>query len=249
MLGRATRLCPELYGPGDDKERFRIFDAVNIYEDLQEVSDMHPVVTRPNVTFDQLVQELIDVDDDEFRAGVKDQLLAKLRRRKLKGDQADQLVALTGLDRKQLIDHVHNTSPKNLAEWFASQTAVTSILDDVRREGTKFIVSDHEDELRRVDRGYGNATKPEYYLESFRNYITQNLDELPALIVVTQRPRDLTRSQLRELRLQLDQAGFTEANLRTAVRETTNQDIAWATSDTSPLGNPWSPTRIGSRPQ
>jgi len=36
----------------------------------------------------------------------------------------------------------------------------------------------------------------------------------------------LTRAQLRELRLQIDQAGFSEANLRTAWRETTNQDIA-----------------------
>jgi type I restriction enzyme R subunit len=52
------------------------------------------------------------------------------------------------------------------------------------------------------------------------------MDQLPALIVVTQWPRDLTRAQLRELRLQLDQAGFSEANLRTAWRETTNQDIA-----------------------
>ena len=28
VLGRATRLCPDLYGPGDDKQRFSIFDAV-----------------------------------------------------------------------------------------------------------------------------------------------------------------------------------------------------------------------------
>ena len=43
---------------------------------------------------------------------------------------------------------------------------------------------------------------------------------------MTQRPRDLTRAQLRELRLLLDNEGFTEANLRAAWRETTNQDIA-----------------------
>ena len=40
------------------------------------------------------------------------------------------------------------------------------------------------------------------------------------------RPRDLTRKQLRELMLELDKAGFTEANLATAWREMTNQDIA-----------------------
>src|SRR5262249_57811263 len=57
-------------------------------------------------------------------------------------------------------------------------------------------------------------------------YITDHEDHIPALLVVPQRPLDLTRTQLRELRLQLDQAGFSEAHLRTAWRETTNQDIA-----------------------
>jgi type I restriction enzyme R subunit len=100
------------------------------------------------------------------------------------------------------------------------------MLDEVYRHGTKFIVSEHEDEFLRVERGYGQATQPEDYLAAFRRFITGNIDRLPALIVVTQRPRDLTRAQLRALRLQLDEAGFSEANLRTAWRETTNQDIA-----------------------
>jgi type I restriction enzyme R subunit len=226
MLGRATRLCPDPYGPGLDKSRFQIFDAVNIYEQLQNVSEMRPVVTRPNITFEQLVQELTDVEDDQFRADVKDQLLAKLQRRKLKPSQAEELVAATGMNQQQLIDHVRKHSPQSLADWLSPRSAVVDILDDIRRVGTKFIVSDHRDEYLRTERGYGKATKPEDYLESFRNYITQHVDELPALIVVTQRPCDLTRTQLRELRLHLDQAGFTEANLRTAVRETTNQDIA-----------------------
>ena len=26
MIGRGTRLCPELFGPGDDKQDFRVFD-------------------------------------------------------------------------------------------------------------------------------------------------------------------------------------------------------------------------------
>jgi type I restriction enzyme, R subunit len=103
---------------------------------------------------------------------------------------------------------------------------VVDILDAVHRQGTTFIVSEHTDEFRRVERGYGQATRPEDYLESFRRFITENVDQIPALIVVTQRPRDLTRTQLRDLRLQLDQAGFSETSLRTAWRETTNQDIA-----------------------
>lgn len=226
MLGRATRLCEDLYGPGDDKERFHIFDAVDLYAALKKVSDMKPVVTRVNVSFEQLVEELCTIEDEDFRAQVKDQLVAKLQRKKLTDSQLERLEASTGLDRKGLINHIRKTDPAELADWFRENNSTTSILMEVREGSTKYIISEHADELRRVERGYGNAKRPEDYLDAFRNYITEHLNDLPALLVVTQRPRDLTRAQLRELRLALDQAGFTEANLRTAWRETTNQDVA-----------------------
>lgn len=226
MLGRATRLCEDLYGPGEDKERFHIFDAVDLYASLKKVSDMKPVVTRVNVSFEQLVEELCTIKDEDFRAQVKDQLVAKLQRKKLTGSQLEKLQTATGLDRKGLINHIRKTEPAKLAEWFRRNNATTTILMEVHEGSTKYIISDHADELRRIERGYGDASRPEDYLDSFRNYITKHLNDLPALIVVTQRPRDLTRSQLRELRLALDLAGFTETNLRTAWRETTNQDVA-----------------------
>jgi type I restriction enzyme R subunit len=43
---------------------------------------------------------------------------------------------------------------------------------------------------------------------------------------VVTRPRDLTRRQLRELLLELDNAGFSEANLSAAWKQMTNQEIA-----------------------
>jgi len=43
---------------------------------------------------------------------------------------------------------------------------------------------------------------------------------------VCTRPRDLTRAQLKELKLKLDAAGYSEAKLRTAWRDWKNQDIA-----------------------
>ena len=46
------------------------------------------------------------------------------------------------------------------------------------------------------------------------------------MLVVTQKPRDLTRQQLKELKLALDEAGYNENKLRIAWREMTNQDIA-----------------------
>jgi len=226
MLGRATRLCPDLHGPGEDKERFHIFDGVDLYAALKDVSEMKPVVTKANISFEQLIEELCTVEDDEFQAQVKDQLLAKLRRKKLTDTQAERLQAATGLELKDLVQHIRKSDPKQLADWFREHPLTHSVLDEVRRSGTKYILSEHEDELRGIERGYGKAKRPEDYLDSFRSYILDHLNVLPALLVVAQRPRDLTRAQLRELRLALDQAGFTEASLRTAWRETTNQDIA-----------------------
>src|SRR5262252_3082567 len=226
MLGRATRLCPDLYGPGDDKQRFSIFDAVGIYDDLEDVTDMHPVVSRPSMTFTQLTGELQGVGDEAFRTRVKEEFLAKLRRKRFTAHQEEVLVASTSMGRQQLIDHVRQATPQDLGQWFTQHPEVADLLDDVYHQGTRFLISEHADALRRVERGYGTATRPEDYLDAFRRFITEHVDQIPALLVVTQRPRDLTRTQLRDLRLQLDQAGFSEAHLRTAWRETTNQDIA-----------------------
>jgi type I restriction enzyme, R subunit len=176
MLGRATRLCRDLYGPGLDKERFYIFDAVNIYEELQDVSDMHLVVTRPYMTFRQLAQELQHVNDEAFQHMVKGELLVKLRRKRLTEQQVEDLVARAGMSRRQLLDRLRQATPRDIGQWFAQHPEVADILDEVQWRGTKFIVSEHEDEFLRVERGYGQATRPQDYLESFRRFITENLN-------------------------------------------------------------------------
>jgi type I restriction enzyme R subunit len=106
-------------------------------------------------------------------------------------------------------------------------SASSPLLDQPIADGSDQVyISDHEDALRRVEHGYGAATRPEDYLESFGEYIRTHLNEIPALLLVVQRPRELTRKQLRELKLVLDQAGYSETAIRTAWRDLTNQDIA-----------------------
>ena len=46
------------------------------------------------------------------------------------------------------------------------------------------------------------------------------------MAVVVNRPKDLSREQLREVRLLLDEHGYSEARLQTAWRNRSNQDIA-----------------------
>jgi type I restriction enzyme R subunit len=77
-----------------------------------------------------------------------------------------------------------------------------------------------------VTRGYGEAEKPEDFLDNFTTFVRANLNTIAALTVVVQRPRELTRQQLRELRLELDRLQFSETNLRQAWKQTKNEDIA-----------------------
>lgn len=50
--------------------------------------------------------------------------------------------------------------------------------------------------------------------------------KLAALQAVVQRPRELTRADLKALRAELDRQGFSEAALRHAWRQAKNEDIA-----------------------
>jgi hypothetical protein len=223
MLGRATRLCPKL-----NKEVFRIFDAVDLYSALEKVSSMKPVVADPKRSFASLVDELAVLHDGELGQTVLDQVVAKLqgKRHRLERIDADMFEAAASMSPRALIEHLRAASPSDASRWLAEHPQLVALLDRSNTGSARLIISEHEDELRGIERGYGNAEKPADYLDSFASYLQSHLNEIPALLVVTQRPRELTRAQLKELRLALDQAGYSEAALQTAWRETTNQDIA-----------------------
>ena len=88
------------------------------------------------------------------------------------------------------------------------------------------VLSSHTDELVAREQSWGAYTKPEAYLDSFNRFVRDQLNESTALAVVVNRPRDLTREQLREVKLLLDGNGYSEAHLQAAWRNKSNQDIA-----------------------
>tara|TARA_R110001632_G_scaffold102584_4_gene210998 strand:- start:1433 stop:2059 length:627 start_codon:yes stop_codon:yes gene_type:complete len=94
--------------------------------------------------------------------------------------------------------------------------------------GTEYrpIISEHADEIQNRSQSYDNYTRPEDYLDSFNQFIKDQLNQSIALAVVVNKPRDLSREQLKEIKLLLDGAGYSEAKLQSAVRNQTNQDIA-----------------------
>jgi type I restriction enzyme, R subunit len=223
MIGRATRLCPEI-----DKVTFRIFDAVDLYAELSKFTEMKPVVVSPQITFAQLVEELTTEDAPTVQALIVDQLLAKLqaKQRRMSPEARETFEQMAGSDPRALVARLREEGHEAAAAWLAGHPALAAFLDGKTGTPYKLILSDHADEVREETLGYGSAKRPEDYLDGFARFLRENLNKLPALTVVTQRPRDLTRASLRELKIALDQAGYSEAYLRTAWREASNADIA-----------------------
>lgn len=224
MLGRATRLCPEI-----GKETFRIFDAVDLYRNLQDVTEMKPVVVNPQITLTQLMQELAKAEDDAHRAVIRDQLIVKLRRRlkRLPDQSRTQFEAEASETPEATLKRLETSEMSQLADWVRQRPNLGPILDwNPESSGGYLPISHHPDQVTGVTRGYGVAEKPEDFLDNFTTFVRSNLNKIAALTVVCQRPRELTRQQLRELKLELDCLQFSETNLRQAWKQTKNEDIA-----------------------
>lgn len=248
MIGRATRRCDAI-----GKTVFKIYDPVDLYAALQDVSTMKPLVKNPNVTLEQLLDELdnptayttVGSQQGSTHAhDVLDQLNQKLMRvlrdAKHKAEKKpalqnclDQLEQKWGVPPQELHRHLHKLGqahgPKAAADYIRQNTQLLAQLTEVKElVGTAYrpILSNAPDVLKERTQSWGTYAKPEDYLDSFGHFVREQLNQSIALSVVVNRTKDLTREQLKEVRMLLDGQGFSEAKLKAAWRSKSNQDIA-----------------------
>ena len=244
MLGRATRRCDDI-----GKTVFRIYDPVDIYATLQEVSSMKPLVKDPNISIEQLIEELSNPESlttngskaeashaHDVLDALSQRIMRILRKAKTKAankpalqQKLTELEGLWGVAPEKLHQHLHQLGPQQAAQFIQSNANLINQLEQVKNLlSSEYypLLADHEDELKVREQSYGKYEKPADYLESFNDFIKNQLNQSAALAVVVNKPKDLTREQLREIRLLLDQHGYSEAKLQSAWRNQTNQDIA-----------------------
>lgn len=220
MLGRATRRCDDI-----GKEIFRIYDAVDLYRNLEPVNSMKPVVQNPNIGYQQLIDEICKHTDQPIAEQARDQLLAKWQSKRRHLSEAQQrALEQGGIDIESFARFVKHAKLPELADWLRLKTGLGELLDTrLAHRGDPLVISDHKDALREVSPVYG---KPDDYLERFNAFIASHSNTLPALVAVVQRPRDLTRQHLRQLVAALEGSGFDEASLTHAWASKTNHEIA-----------------------
>lgn len=227
MLGRATRRCEDIA-----KERFRIFDAVDIYKQLEKVNSMKPVVTKVDITFTELETEITDSPDPKLQQLAKNQFLAKLQSKKnyLSPSQHSDFERIVGKPPKEFAKELKSMKLADVAGWFVNHPGLGELLDmkvtGAGGGGNTVVISSHEDEVTGTSTGYGSGQKPEDYLTAFSSFVNANSNRLVAIQTVIQRPWELTRDSLKALALELEKNEFREQDLKEAWKEVKNEDIA-----------------------
>lgn len=227
MIGRATRKCDEI-----GKDHFNIFDAVDIYSDFEKVSDMKPVVSKVTVTFEKLLEELDRAKNDKaYQLEVKEEIIGKIQRKKNKiKDREEKLFsAETGWESiDEYIEHIKKMDSGNLVEKLKKELETLEKYEQLRINGYSLnkMISDHDDEVTDVTRVYGDKEmESEDYLEEFRDYVIENQEKIAALKILKTNPKLITRKELSNMRMILDNSGFTKKNLNTAWNSTKNENI------------------------
>ena len=224
MLGRATRRCDEI-----GKETFHIYDAVRIFETLEDYTQMKPVVVNPQVSFQQLAQEMKVIDNNERAKKQLEQIIAKLQRKKKyiqkEGEEHFKYYS-GGVDPDGFINQLKEGHITDSVKTVIQQTGLWHFLDELKGDPAVLFVSEHEDEYRATERGYGKGKKPEDYLDSFAAFIMANQNKITALQIICTKPKELTREALKELLLVLDAEGYNTKALNTAWKAAKNEDIA-----------------------
>jgi type I restriction enzyme R subunit len=203
---------------------------VDLYAHLQNLTDMRPVAADPSFTLTKLFEELSQRGDVEHKERVREQIIVRLRRklRRLSPEARARFEKAAGETPEESLQRFISGDASALAEWAAERPSLGPILDWTSEDGTpNYIpISEHPDQVTTVSRGYGAADRPEDFLDAFATFVRSNVNTIAALKIVVQRPQELTREELRQLRLELDAAGFTDSKIRRAWADANNVEIA-----------------------
>lgn len=225
MLGRATRLCPEI-----GKTHFEIYDPVGVYESLAPVNTMKPVVNNVTTTIEDLYNGLETFEDDAHIQNQLDLLFAKIQRKQknLSKETLEKFQIKTeGKTPAQIVSESRFKSPKESREFMQKYKDAFILLDIKKKSAPRpKVYDDREDKLTEHKRDYINGKRPEDYIESFKEFINDNINKIAALKTVCTKPKDLTRAELKELKLILDENQFNESLLNSAWKNLKNEDIA-----------------------
>jgi type I restriction enzyme R subunit len=126
MLGRATRLCDDI-----GKDTFRVFDAVKIYEALQNMTAMQPVVVNPKHQLQRSLPRTGEVKTDDERAwcATSSSPSCSARSATCPNNAARDFETRAGMPPDDFIKPTARHAAAEVAAWFTQNPDLGEILD------------------------------------------------------------------------------------------------------------------------
>ncbi len=219
MLGRGTRRCPDF-----PKEKFTIFDCFDgtLIEYFKDSTDFP--VELPQKDPIPLAQVIENIYQNADRAWFTKVLIKRLRRieRTMSGEAMEAFSAfIPDGDMGRFVDRL----PDQLREDFSGamkllrNKALQGLLEDYPRAKRQFLVGyEVEDEVtsEAVFTTGAGYHKPEDYLDLFARFVKENPEQIEAIQILLNRPKEWRTQALDDLRAKLEQSHFAEKELQRA---------------------------------
>lgn len=242
ILGRGTRLCPAI-----SKDHFTVFDAVGVLEYFRTASaftaDPPAKPTRSNR---EIIEDIFNNRDRDYNVRVLVKRLQRIEKTITgKGREAFQSFVPDG----DIGAFARGLARRVETDWAATMQLLRNptfqdLLARYDRARPVYIVApqaqDHvvsEYLFRTAD---GRTLQPLDYLSAFSQFVRENPEQMEAIRILLERPREWNTNALTELRRKLAARPerFTEDNLRRAYNHELADIISiihHAADDTDPL--------------
>lgn len=229
MLGRGTRLCPEI-----NKTNFVIFDCFggSLIEYFKNTTDF--IIEPPQkdaIPLEQIIENIYNNVDRGYNIKI---LVKRLRRihRNMSGEARELFAAyIDDGNMKKFADEL----PQKIENDFVTVMQLLKnkdfqylLLNYPRAKRSFLIGYDTVDDVssNMIIHAGNSYLKPEDYIESFERFIRKNPDHIEAIQVILERPKEWKTEVLNDLRKKLTQSKFPEKELQKAHKLVYGKDLA-----------------------
>lgn len=229
MLGRGTRRCPEI-----NKTHFTIFDCFDgtLFEYFKNTTDFHiEPLQKDQVPLSQIIENIYQNIDRDYNVKV---LIRRLRRieRNMSGEARQKFaVYIPDGDIGRFAGELRERIKKeftNTMKLLRNKEFQDLLLDYPRAKRSFLIgyevIDDVSSEVM-IHAG-SDYQKPEDYLEAFARFVKENPEQIEAIRILLERPREWNTEVLTELRKKLARNKFPEPELQKAHRLIYNKAVA-----------------------
>lgn len=229
MLGRGTRLCPEI-----NKGKFVIFDCFDgtLIEYFKNTTDfLIELPQKEPISLQQVIENIYQNVDREYYIKV---LIKRLRRieRTVSGEAREKFAQYIpdgdiGKFAAELLERIKDDFMQTMA--ILRNKDFQDLLENYPRAKRSFLVGytvpDTVESEVMIHAGQ-EYMKPGDYLDAFTRFVKENPEHIEAIRILLERPKEWKTTALNELREKLARNHFPEIELQKAHRLVHNKSLA-----------------------